>query len=120
MSFHRIYGIGNNIKEAFITSKINEIGHGVNTSFIKKTKVREIKYNNPSKLETQLFAIHNIWMLDRELTSFELDSYNKLKKYYGEEDLDEILAIYCSTFSPVTLGFKIDRKNNKNVYKFLF
>ena len=128
MSFRRIYGYGSNPKEALINTKINEIGHLSDQSpkrqkdiklFLKKTRVKYIQYDDPKKLELELFTVHNIDKLDRELSSFEKKCNIKLRKYFGIQKLNEILRIYNKK-NDITIAFKLKRKKNINKYKFLF
>ena len=128
MSFRRIYGYGNNPREAFINTKINEIGHLSDQSpqrqkdiklFLNKTRVKYIQYDDPTKLEIELFTVHNLDKLKRKLTSFEQKCNIKLRKYFGIQKLNEILRIYNKN-NDITIAFKIKRNKNINKYKFLF
>lgn len=129
MSFNRIYGYGTNIKEAFIDTKINEIGYLSSQTlkrekklrrFLKKTKVKYIDYDNPKKLETELFIVHDLERIKRELTTYEKKSLKKLRKYFGIKQLNEILKIYKNKEGNCVIGFKVDKKGKINKYKFLF
>ena len=128
MSYNRIYGIGNNAREAFINTKINEIGHLSDQShkrqadikqFLKKTRIKYIQYDNPSKLEIELFTVHNICKIKRKLSTFENKCNIKLRKYFGIQKLNEILKIYNKK-NDITIVFKMGKIKNKNKYKFLF
>ena len=82
MAYNKIYSIGLTAQEAFINAKINEIGHNTNTTFLKKTKLKVINYKDPSKLEIYLLMISNLDNLNREVTKYEDDTYNKMVDYF--------------------------------------
>ena len=129
MSFNRIYGYGTNIKEAFIDTKINEIGFLSSQTlkrekelrrFLKKTKVKYVDYDNPKKLETELFIVHDLERIKRELTAYERKCLIKLRKYFGIQKFNEILKIYRNKEGNSVIGFKVDKRGKINKYKFLF
>ena len=129
MSFNRIYGYGTNIKEAFIDTKINEIGHLSSQTlkrqkelkrFLKKTKEKYVDYDNSKKLEIELFIVHDLERIKRELTTYERKCLIKLRKYFGIQKLNEILKIYRNKEGTSVIGFKVDKRGKINKYKFLF
>jgi len=119
MSYNLIYGIGKSPQQALIYAKVNEIGHETNTRFLKKTKVKCLDFNK-DKLEIYLFMVYNIKNIDRELTTSELNANNELTKYYGKKELKNIIDIYSSLNTDISLCFIDSKYEDYNLYKFLY
>lgn len=119
MSYNVIYGKGSTPKEALLYAKINEIGHGTNPSFLKKTNIKYLEYSNT--LQTDLFMA-SLDFRTREPTISEEKAIKKLKDTYGEQEFNTILNIYKDTKSKYCLCFKIDydSSNDLYLYKFLY
>ena len=64
MSFNGIYGKGNTPDKALVYAKVNEIGHGSNPLFLKKTSVKYL--GNHQNLDILLFMSYNTMDLNRE------------------------------------------------------
>ena len=119
MSYNLIYGIGKTPQQALIYAKVNEIGHETNTRFLKKTKVKCLDFDK-DKLEIYLFMVYNIKNIERELTTSELNANNELTKYYGKKELKNIIDIYSSLNTDISLCFIDSKYEDYNLYKFLY
>jgi len=120
MSYYAIYGKGRNPNEALIYAKVNEIGHNTNTSFLKKTNVMYLDYNNVNTLQEKLFTSYLIRNINREKTTSELNSKKDLIHYYGKEKFDAILEVYGNPTNDTTIGFLLSKTKDYNIYKFLY
>jgi len=118
MSYNIMYGKGRTPKEALLYAKINEIGYGNKSSFLKKTNVKYLEYTNT--LQTDLFISSLTY--DRELTTTETQAIKNLKNTYFEEEYNNIVDIYKDINSNYSICYKIDSdtSNEINLYKFLY
>ena len=119
MSYNLIYGIGKTPQQALIYAKVNEIGHETNTRFLKKTKVKLLDFNK-NNLDTYLFMVYDTLNIVRGLTTSELNAKNELTKYYGKKELKNIMDIYSSLNTDISICFIDSKSEDYNLYKFLY
>ena len=135
--FNSVYSFGENIKEALVFCKVNELYY-----FNKNNKNNKNKHTNdklqlktrifiiekpPSlkdkKFDSYLFSICNYNEIQayRKLTSYEFKALNILQNFYGEDDLNNICEIFKKNEKHMCIGYKIcESEDGLNYYKFIY